>query len=106
MTARKLAWDGVIGGLFLIGAWFAATRTTFWYAYRGGSLSQVQGLCDSGLGRLSRALSAQGAAECSHIDSVSANWNITGFAGLLLAVASAAWLVYQAQHKPQVTQAP
>lgn len=86
-------------GLVLIAGWFAATHTTLIYAWKGGSLSQVQSICDSGLGRLSRGLSASGAAECSRIDSLSMWWNVAGFAGLLAAVVAGFLLIYRAQQR-------
>jgi hypothetical protein len=93
----KLAWGGVVTGLILIAAWYAITRTTLILAYRAGTLSQVQGLCDSNLGRLSRAMSSQSAFTCGHIDSLSTWCNAAGFAGLLLILACAGWLIYQSQ---------
>jgi hypothetical protein len=97
MNARQRPWAGIIIGGALITLWYIANRTTLVLAYKAGTLSQVQGICDSNLGRLGRAFSAQGAAECSHIDSLSTWWNAAGFAGLLLILACAGWLIYQAQ---------
>jgi hypothetical protein len=98
VTDRQL-WGGVATGLAVIAGWFTATHTTLLLAYRGGSLSQVQGICDSGLGQLGRAMSAQTAARCSQVDSYSMWLNVAGFAGLMLAIASAALLAYRAQHQ-------
>ena len=97
MNAHRRPWTGIAIGLALIAVWYAVTRTSLILAYRGGTLSQVQGICDSSIGRFSRALSAQGAANCNHIDSLSTWWNAAGFAGLFLAIACAGWLIYQSQ---------
>jgi hypothetical protein len=99
VTRKRIPWTwaGITAGLILIAVWFAVTRTTLVLAYRGGTLSQVQGICDSSLGRFGRAMSAQGAAGCNHIDGLATWWNAAGVAGLLLIVASAAVLIYQSQ---------
>jgi hypothetical protein len=103
ITDRQL-WGGVTTGLAAIAGWFAATHTTLLLAYRGGTLSQVQGICDSGIGQLGRAMSTQAAASCSQVDTYSMWLNLAGFAGLMLAIASAALLAYRAQHRPTLTQ--
>lgn len=84
-------------GLVAVAGWFAAVHTTLIYAWKGGSLSQVQGICDSSLGRFSQALSSNGAAECAHIDSLAMWWNLAGFAGLLAAGVAGFLLIYRAQ---------
>ncbi len=91
---------GAVLGLVLIGAWFVYTRTTFALSYgtQGTGLrtmAEVQGLCDSSAGQLARTLSAQGSAACGSVDHAATLWNAAGFAGLLLAVACAAVLLYR-----------
>jgi hypothetical protein len=103
ITDRQL-WGAVATGLAAIVGWFAATHTTLLLAYRGGSLSQVQGICDSGLGQLGRAMSAQAEASCSQVDTYSMWLNVAGFAGLMLAIASAALLAYRSQHRSPLSQ--
>lgn len=105
MNAQQRPWAGIIIGGALIALWYIATRTTLVLAYKAGTLSQVQGLCDSNIGRLSRALSAQGAADCNHIDGLSTWWNAAAFAGLLLIVGCAGWLIYQHQRTTPGTPA-
>jgi hypothetical protein len=102
ITERHL-WTGLATGIAAIAAWFVATRTTLLLAYKGGTLSQVQGICDSGLGRLGRAMYTQAATNCNSVDSYSMWLNLLGFAGLLLAVASVAVLFYRSQHRPSET---
>lgn len=80
-------------GLVLIAAWYLATRTTLLFAYRAGTLAQVQSLCDSGLGRIARGMSAQGAARCGHVDSLAMWLNLAGIAGVLLVVGVAGYAV-------------
>jgi hypothetical protein len=104
MNASQRPWAGIIIGGGLIAIWYIATRTTLVLAYKAGTLAQVQGLCDSNLGRLSRAMNAQGDAACTHIDGLSMWWNLAGFAGLALVVGCGIWAAYLAQHKP--TTAP
>jgi hypothetical protein len=97
MSAHQRPWAGIIIGGGLIALWYIATRTTLVLAYRAGTLSQVQGLCNSNIGMVSRAMSAQGDAACNHIGTVATWWNAAGFAGLLLVLGCAGWLVYQSQ---------
>lgn len=99
ITKRHL-WTGMITGVALIIAWFAAMHTKLLYAYRGGTLSQVHAVCDSGIGQFGRLMSARAAAECNSIDNTVTWWNVAGVAGLLLALACGGLLIYRAQHKP------
>lgn len=102
MNRASWPWAGIAAGLALIAAWYAATRTTLLIAYGSPAagtrtLAQVQGICDSSFGTFARTMSAQGAAGCGHIDSLSTSWNAAGFAGLLLAAAAGIVLIYRAQ---------
>jgi len=99
ITRRDLRIGAAIGGA-LIAAWFAATRTKLLYAYRGGTLSQVHAVCDSGIGQFGRLLNTTAAAECNSIDNAVTWWNVAGAAGLLLTAACGIMLIYRAQHKP------
>lgn len=98
---RGGVWTGVILGVVLIAAWFAATRTTMWNAYGSQdagvrTLSQAQGICNSDIGQLSQTMSAQGAANCAGINHTAMLWNAAGFAGVLLLVICAALIAYRA----------
>lgn len=103
ITDRQLR-AALIIGLAAIVVWFAATRTTLLLAYGKNSspltLNQVQGVCDSSMGLIARNLSAQGAANCASVDIYSMWLNVAGFAGLMLAIASAALIAYRSQHQP------
>ena len=105
MKDPQAPWKGIVIGGGLVVAWYIATRTTIVLAYKAGTLSQVQGICDSSTGRLARALSAQGAADCSHIDSISMWWNLAGFAGLALVIGCGAWLIYRSQRTSSAASA-
>jgi hypothetical protein len=100
MNANQRPWAGIVIGGGLIALWYIVTRTTLALAYRGGTLSQVQGMCNSNLGMVSRAMSARGDAACNHISALSTWWNLAGFTGLALILGCGAWLIYRSQHKP------
>jgi hypothetical protein len=91
---------GLITGIAGIVIWFVATRTTLLLAYRGGSLSQVQAICSSGIGQLGRIMSTQANAECASIDRYAMWLNVLGFAALLLVIGSAGVLIYRAMQRP------
>ncbi len=101
-TDRQL-WYGIAAGLLVIMGWYAATRTTLLLAYgNGGSLTlhQVQGICDSAIGQIGRALPVQAAANCGSAGNYATWLNITGAAGLFLAVTCGALLAYRIEHRP------
>lgn len=78
-------------GLALIGGWFVATRTTLLFAYRAGTLAQVQSLCDSTLGRVARDMTTTAASNCAHADSLAMWLNLAGITGVLLVIGVAGY---------------
>jgi hypothetical protein len=105
-TDRQL-WYGIAAGLLMIMGWYAATRTTLLLAYGNGgtlTLHQAQGICDSAIGQIGRALSAQAAVNCGSVDSYAKWLNITGVAGLFLTVTCGATFGYRIEHRPASSQ--
>jgi hypothetical protein len=105
VTDRQL-WYGIAAGLLVIMGWYAATRTTLLLAYGNGTLTlhQVQGICDSAIGQIGRALSGQAAVNCGSVDSYAKWLNITGVAGLFLTVTCGALLRYRIEHRAASSQ--
>lgn len=102
ITDRQL-WYGIAAGLLMIMGWYAATRTTLLLAYGNGgnlTLHEVQGICDSAIGQIGRALSVQAAANCGSAGNYTSWLNITGAAGLFLTVTCGALLAYRIEHRP------
>jgi hypothetical protein len=106
VTDRQL-WYGIAAGLLVITGWYAATRTTLLLAYGNGgtlNLRQVQGICDSAIGQIGRALSGQAAVNCGSVDSYAKWLNVTGVAGLFLTVTCGAFLRYRIEHRAASSQ--
>jgi hypothetical protein len=60
----------------------------------------VQGICDSASGQIGRGLSGPAAANCGSVDNHATWLNITGVAGVFLAVACGALLAHRIEHRP------
>jgi hypothetical protein len=106
VTDRQL-WYGIAAGLLMIMGWYAATRTTLLLAYGNGgtlTLHQVQGICDSSIGQIGRALPVQAAVNCGSVDGYAKWLNVTGAAGLFLTVTCGALLRYRIEHRPASSQ--
>ncbi|HEV8275798.1 MAG TPA: hypothetical protein VGQ26_08895 [Streptosporangiaceae bacterium] len=106
VTDRQL-WYGIAAGLLVIMGWYAATRTTLLLAYGNGgtlTLHQVQGICDSAIGQIGRALPVPAAVNCGSVDGYAKWLNVTGVAGLFLTVTCGAFLRYRIEHRPASSQ--
>jgi hypothetical protein len=106
-VADRQLWYGIAAGLLMIMGWYAVTRTTLLFAYGNGgtlTLHQVQGICDSAIGQVGRALSGPAAVNCGSVDSYGKWLNITGVAGLFLTVTCGVTFGYRIEHRPASSQ--
>jgi hypothetical protein len=60
----------------------------------------VQGICDSAIWQIGRALSVQAAVNCGSVDGYAMWLNVTGVAGFFLTVICGALLGYRIEHRP------
>jgi hypothetical protein len=108
VTGRQL-WYGIAAGLLMIMGWYAATRTTLLRACGNGgtlTLHQVQGICDSTIGQIGRALPVQALVDRGSVDGYDKWLNATGVAGLFLTVTCGAFLRYRIEHRQPVRNDP
>jgi hypothetical protein len=89
----------IAAGVIITAAGWALGHTTLLVAWKGGTASQVNGICTSGIGQLGQVVNAGLRGSCGQVAlyEQASGWLIV--LGVLVTAGGVAWAIWQQQRK-------